>query len=479
MASCDKVIVDIFDYVYENHIFSPLSYARARLLLLDAFGCAMETLQNSATRSILGPYVPGTTIANGFHLPGTSIVNDPAKGAFDFGTLIRYLDHNDALGGVEWSHPSDSLAAIISVMDWSTRDSASSPLAPPPTILTLLNAMIKAYEIQGLLQERNSFNAHGLDHTILVKIASAAVLPWLLGLTQDQAQASASYAFMDGQPLRTFRAAPNTISRKGWAAGDASMRAVHLVLLVRGGQEGAPHPLTVPKWGFYDRLFGGKELELPQPFGEAIIHQAVVKVIPSEGHALTAAVGALQLSKQRKSKGLDPGNDIAEIKVRTHRPALVIIDKQGELRTAAERDHCMQYIIAVVLLKGKQIDHKDYRDDSPWASDTRVDNLRKKIELKEDEGFSRDYYDLEKRTAPSGIRILLKDGRQLNEVIVHQSAGHPAHPETPGAAQTKFGENVRGMFSDQEVERIKDALENDQMKVTDFVDLWTRPSSKL
>ncbi|KAF2229761.1 2-methylcitrate dehydratase PrpD [Viridothelium virens] len=430
MRSYDGVHIDITHYVYHYRICNPESLQRARMLLLDSLSCAMETIHDGSVRQILGPHVSQTVVTSGFRLPGTSIIEDSVKGAFDLGTLIRYLDHNDALGGA----------------------SSMNKNSPPPTIRTLLEAMIKAYEIQGCLQLANAFNEHGLDHTILVKVAAAAVVSRLLGLTEEQALAALAHAWMDGHPLRTFRASPNTVGRKGWAAGDACMRAVHLTLLVRNGQEGAPNPLTASRWGFNERLFGSKEFKLPLPYRENIIHRTIMKLTPTEGHTLTAAVAALQLAKKLK---------------------------QGQLFTASDRDHCMQYIVTVILLKNEQIESTDYRDESPWASSSDVEDLRKRIVMKEDETFSRDYYNPDLRSVPNGIKITFRDGKKLDEVVVHIPSGHPAHPNTPQDAAAKFQKNMGLLFFDEEIRRIKMHLEDDEFCVKDFVDFCIRPGPKL
>lgn len=477
MRSYDQVLVDIVQYVYHHDIQNPESFARARTLLLDAFGCAIESLDDQSLRRIIGPPVPGTVVPDGFRLPGTTIQLDPVKGAFDFGTMIRYLDHNDALGGVEWGHPSDNLGALVPVMDWLSRSSPRtqvSPPGPPLTIQTLLVAMIKAYEIQGCFQVANSFNAVSIDHTILVKVASTAVLSWLFGLTEQQALAALSQAWMDGHPLRTFRAAPNTSARKGWAAGDACMRAVHLVLLTRNGQDGSPNPLTVRRWGFYSALFRDQEFSMPVPYGETIINRTIVKLISCEGHGLTAAEAALQLSRGMREKSIDPAHDIEKIQIRTHGPAMTIIDKTGELYNAADRDHCMQYIVAVVLLKSQVIDANDYQNNSPWASDPRIAALRTKMVLQEDDGFTKDYYDLERRSAATGISILLKDGLWIGEVVVHFPMGHPSAVGTEEGIARKLQGILRSRFSSEEIERLRDALEDGGMPVHKYVDLWVR-----
>ena len=473
MRPHDQVLVNIVDYVYHYEVKNPESLSRARLLLLDAFGCAIKSMDDPSVQKMMGPYIPGTTVPDGFRLPGTNMQMDPVKGAFDFGTMIRYLDHNDALPGVEWGHPSDNLGAIVAVMDYLSRYSGQHRQSGPPlNIRTLLIAMIKAYEIQGCFQAANSFNTLGIDHVILVKVASTAIVAWLSGLTQEQGLAALSQAWMDGHPLRTYRSAPNTVSRKGWAAADACMRAVHLVFLTNAGQEGAPTPLTA-QTGFYHCLFQDKEFALSIPYGETIIHHTIIKIVPCEGHALTAAEAALQLSTMLRERDLDPAGDVIDrIDVRTHRPALTIIDKTGDLFNPADRDHCIQYIIAVVLLKGSQIEASDYH--SPWADDSRVANLRQKIVLKEDEGFTKDYYDPETRSVATGISILLTNGARIDEVVVHFPVGHPKAAGTTGSTKDKFLANLRTKFSEDEVRSLRAALNEDEMPVHRYLDMWVR-----
>ena len=473
MSNYDQVLVNIIHYVYHYEVNRPDSFSRARLLLLDAFGCAIESLADPSVQNIIGPYIPGTVVPNGFRLPGTDIQLDPVKGAFDFGTMIRYLDHNDALSGVEWGHPSDNLGAIVAMMDHLSRSSGQlAHSGPPLNIRTLLIAMIKAYEIQGCFQAANSFNALGIDHVILVKVASTATVAWLYGLSEEQALAALSQAWMDGHPLRTYRSAPNTISRKGWAAADACMRALHLVFLTKAGQDGAPTPLTAPV-GFYHCLFQNKEFAFTMPYGETIIHQSVIKLIACEGHALTAAEAALKISTGLRERALDPGGDVIDrIEVRTQRPALTIIDKTGDLFNAADRDHCLQYTIAVVLLKGDLVEASDYQ--SPWASDPRVADLRKKMVLREDKGFTEDYYNPEIRSIATGISIHLRNGMHIDEAVVHFPVGHPSAAGTGDSTSDKFFVNLRAKFSEVEARNLQVALNDEEMPVHKYVDMWTR-----
>lgn len=327
----DQVLIDITTYVFHYQIDSPKAWARGRLALLDALGCALETLHSSPEcASIIGPTVPNTTVPNGFRLPGTSYQLDPVKGAFDLGSLIRYLDHNDAYPGAEWGHPSDNLGSLIAVADWISRSIAANgellgsvtgyainTPGPKMTIRTLLEALIKAYEIQGCLQELNSFNAVGLDHTILVKVASTALVSWLLGCSQAQTLAALSQVFQDGHPLRTFRHSPNAGPRKGWATGDACIRAVQMAMLSAKDQPGAPTVLTDSKWGFHSRLFKGKEFVFRRQYTSWVIQNVGFKLIPAEGHAISAVEATLRVVEMLKEKDLSAETDVEEIKIRT------------------------------------------------------------------------------------------------------------------------------------------------------------------
>ena len=475
-ATYDKILVDIADYVFHYKIDSSRAWQHARLALLDSLGCAVETLCLSPEcLKLIGPIVPGTIVPDGFRLIGTPYQLDPVKGAFDLGTLIRYLDHNDAYPGAEWGHPSDNLGALISTMDWLSRTCASTLSAhvgPPLTLQTLLTAQIKAYEIQGCFQIRNAFNKVGLDHTVLVKVASAALVAWILGLSETQTLATLSQAWQDGHPLRTFRQAPNTGPRKGWAAGDACMRAVHLALLTRAGQPGAPAVLTTPRWGFYEALFRGKEFVLPRPYGTWVMESIFFKLVVAEGHGISAIEAALQLAVAMRDKQLRVEQDIKSVVIRTHGAACTIINKTGPLHNAADRDHCMQYMVAVVLLKGALIEAVDYTDDSAWPTDERVQHLRAKMEIIEDEQFTADYHDQKVRSASSGVTITLQDGSKLDEVVVQYPAGHPYRSDTVSKVQEKFRHNMRLMFEEERAETVFEAVENDEMPVHMFVDLF-------
>ena len=376
----------------------------------------------------------------------------------------------------------DNLGALLAVSDWLDRSSTNGSLAhqgPPLTMRTLLIATIKAYEIQGCFQLHNAFNAVGLDHTLLVKVASTAVVSWLLGLTEEQTLSALSQAWMDGHALRTFRAAPNTNPRKGWAAGDACMRAVILPLLTKSGQPGGPTPLTAPRWGFYECLFQGKQFSFPRPYGSWVISHTVFKLVPAEGHGLSAVESASKLCPILKESGIDPARDIAKIKVRTHHAAVLIINKTGALYNAADRDHCMQYMIAVVLLKGALVEAVDYSNSSPYATDPRIADLRAKIELTEDPQLTADYHDLDKRSAASGLTVVLNDGTELDEVLVEYPVGHPGNAGTLAGVQAKFKRSMKLAFKDDEVEKIVAALEDEKMPISRFVDLWVRKNERM
>jgi len=345
---------------------------------------------------------------------------------------------------------------------------------------TLLTAMIKAYEIQGCFLIRNAFNAYGLDHIILVKLASTAVVSWLLGLSEQQTMAAISHVWMDGAALRIYRSGSNTIPRKGWAAGDACMRAVQFALLTRAGQPGASTVLTMPRWGFYETLWRGREFDLPQAFGTWAIENIFFKVMAVEGHSISAIEAALVQHAELHAQGLDQERNIARVDVRTNGAANMIINKAGPLHNAADRDHCMQYALAVVLLKGGIPAPEDFQNTSPWAGSPAVEALRERIYVREDEQFTRDYLDLEKKSVSSAVSIQLADGRVLEEVVVEYSVGHVKHPRTSEDVRRKFTRNMALMFTTAETERvIKVVEEEDSMRIADFVDLLVRSHERI
>ena len=363
-------------------------------------------------------------------------------------------------------------------MDWLCRSVRSGRIVhsgPPLTIKTLLEAVIKAYEIQGSFLLRNSFNAHGLDHVILVKLASAAVVSWLLGLTEVQTMATISHVWMDGAVLRIYRSGANTIPRKGWAAGDACMRAVHLALLIRAGQIGCEKVLTTPRWGFYSNHWGGNEFDLPQPFGTWAIDNIFFKVMPVEGHSISAIEAALVQFTRLSELGYNHEKSIVRVEVRTNGAANMIINKTGTLHNAADRDHCIQYSLAVALLKGHVPAVEDYQDSSPWASSPVVEALRTRITVREDEQFTKDYLDTEKKSVSSGVTLHLANGQILDEVLVEYPVGHVKHPQTLERVRQKFDSIMALMFTRAETKQIVQVIEaGDDSPVSDFVDLLIR-----
>lgn len=354
-----------------------------------------------------------------------------------------------------------------------TNSQTAHPAGPPATMRTVLTAMIKAYEIQGCFQIENAFNRVGLDHTILVKVASTAVVSWMLGLSPQQTMSALSHAWMDGHPLRVYRQSPNAGPRKGWAAGDACMRAVHLALLARNGQPGAPTVLTQPRWGFYDVLFKGQPFQLPRPFGTWVMENIIFKVNTAEGHGMSAVEAALLVHQEMQHRHLSPQLHIDHIRVRTQAAAITIINKQGPLHNAADRDHCMQYMIATVLVKGAMIETTDYQDSSPWAQNTEVEELRAKIELVEDPVFTADYHDPSIRKVSNALLVSMNDGTRLPEVVIDYPLGHPKRQETLTAVKQKARRNLELKLPCARVDHITQIAESSEflkMSVSDFVD---------
>lgn len=464
----DKVLTDIADYVLEYRIDSDLAYDTAHLCLMDTLGCGMEALDYPACTKLLGPIVPGTVVPNGARVPGTAFELDPVQAAFNIGAMIRWLDFNDTWLAAEWGHPSDNLGGILAVCDWLSR--ARHAL----TMRDVLTAMIKAHEIQGVLALENSFNAVGLDHVILVKLATAAVSAQLLGLNRVGVINTLSQCFVDGQALRTYRHAPNTGSRKSWAAGDATSRGVRLALISMTKEMGYPAALTAPVWGFYDAIFRGNTFKLNRAYGSYVMENVLFKVsFPAEFHAQTAVEAALQLHRTMAEAGRKP-DDIAGITIRTHGAAIRIIDKKGPLANPADRDHCIQYMVAVPLLFGR-LTAQDYEDSV--AADPHIDALREKMTCVEDEAFTRDYYDPEKRAITNGLTIRFNDGSSLPEVVVEYPVGHKSRrTEAIPLLIEKFRTNLARRFDEEQQQRIADASLTraalEAIPVRDYVDLY-------
>lgn len=416
----DKVIVDIVDYVESYKVDSDLAYETAWNCLLDTLGCGLEALEYPACTKLLGPLVPGTVVENGVRIPGTIFELDPVQGAFNIGTMIRWLDFNDTWLAAEWGHPSDNLGAILAVADWLSR-SAVAAGERPLLMKDVLTSMIKAHEIQGCIALENSFNRVGLDHVLLVKVASTAVVAKMMGLTREQSLNALSLAWVDGQSLRTYRHFPNAGSRKSWAAGDAASRAVRLVLMAKVGEMGYPSALTAKTWGFYDVLFKGQPFKFQRPYGSYVMENILFKIsFPAEFHAQTAVEAAMQIHRQMRDAGKS-AREIKRVTIRTHEACIRIIDKKGLLSNPADRDHCIQYMVAVPLIYGR-LTARDYEDDV--ASDPFIDTLRNRILCKEDPQFTKDYHDPSKRSIANALSVEFEDGTVLDEVIVEYPLGH-------------------------------------------------------
>jgi 2-methylcitrate dehydratase len=367
-------------------------------------------------------------------------------------------------------------------MDWLSRATASGQYnhaGPPLTMRTLLIALVKAYEIQGCYQMGNSFNAYGIDHVVLVKLASTAVVSWLLGLTEEQTMASISHIWMDGQPTRNYRSRGNTIPRKGWAAGDASRRAVQLALYVRAGQPGAPEALTAKPWGFWTRTFGDKGFQFPRPFETWTIQNMLFKTMPVEGHAVSAVEAALVQMRRFEKMGIsNPVMQIESIRLRTTAAADLIINKTGPLRNAADRDHCLQYVVALTFMKGVAPDASDYLDTSPWTTSEDLTHFREKILVVPDHKLTKDYLDLSKKSISNGLTVIFKDGSVLPEILIEYPVGHARRPETEAAVEAKFLRNMAYMFSRAEIAQILNSVQETDLPLNDFVDLFARPAAK-
>jgi 2-methylcitrate dehydratase len=469
----DEVLVDIADYVVGYRCDSALAYETARSCLLDTLGCGLEALEYPACTKLLGPVVPGTVVPNGARVPGTAYQLDPVKAAFDIGAAIRWLDFNDCWLAAEWGHPSDNLGGILAVADWLSREAVVVG-RPPLRMRDVLTAMIKAHEIQGCLALENAFNLVGLDHVILVTVASTAVVGGLLGLDRDRIVDALSLAFVDGHPLRTYRQAPNTGSRKSWAAGDATSRAVQLALMVRAGEMGYPSALSAKSWGFYDVHFRGQPFRFQRPYGSYVMENVLFKIsYPAEFHAQTAVEAAMQLHGALREMGRT-SEDIASVRIRTHEACIRIIDKKGPLHNPADRDHAIQYMVAFPLIFGR-LTAADYEDSV--AIDPRIDALRAKFDCFEDAEFTRSYHDPERRAIPNGLTLTLRDGTVLPEIVVKYPVGHRRrrHEGIP-LLEGKFRRNLARRFSEQMQQTIMDqSLDQRRLEATpvnEYVDLY-------
>jgi 2-methylcitrate dehydratase len=469
----DHVLADIADYVIGYPVRSELAYATAHQCLLDTLGCGLEALDYPACTKLLGPLVPGLSAPNGARVPGTSYELDPVQAAFNIGTMIRWLDFNDTWLAAEWGHPSDNLGAILAVSDWLARQAVAAGEAPL-LMRDVLTATIKAHEIQGVLALENSFNKVGLDHVVLVKVASTAVAAQLLGLDRAGIINALSLAWVDGQSLRTYRHAPNTGSRKSWAAGDATSRAVRLALIAKTGEMGYPTALTAKTWGFYAVSFRGRAFEFQRSYGSYVMENVLFKIsFPAEFHSQTAVEAAMQIHERLRA-AKKSAEDIAHITIRTHEACIRIIDKQGPLNNPADRDHCIQYMVAVPLIFGR-LTAADYEDSV--AADPRIDELRAKISCTEDATFSRGYHDPDKRSVANGLTVRLTDGTVLPEVVVEYPVGHRRRrAEGAPLLEAKFRRNLARRFSAAQQQAIltasMDPARLAQMPVNDYLDLY-------
>jgi 2-methylcitrate dehydratase len=468
----DKVLVDIAEYVSAYKVESKEAYDTARYCLLDTLGCGFEALEYPACTKLLGPVVHATVVPNGAKVPGTQFQLDPVQAAFNIGAMIRWLDFNDTWLAAEWGHPSDNLGGILALADWLSRTAVAAGKRPL-TVRDVLTGMIKAHEIQGCIALENSFNKVGLDHVVLVKVATTAVAAQMLGLTRDEIINALSLAWVDGQSLRTYRHTPNTGSRKSWAAGDATSRGVRLALIARTGEMGYPSVLSAKTWGFYDVSFKGNEFKFQRPYGSYVMENVLFKIsFPAEFHSQTAVEAAMAIHAEMKKLGKTE-KDIRKITIRTHEACIRIIDKKGPLANPADRDHCIQYMVAVPIIVGR-LTAADYEDDV--AADPRIDALRERIECVEDPRFTRDYHDPAKRSIANALTVEFTDGRKLDEIVVEYPIGHKRRrKEGMPVLMEKFKTNLGRVFPAKQagllLELCQDGARLDATPVNEFVDM--------
>lgn len=468
----DSVIQDIADYVCVGEINSELAFSTAHYCLLDSLACAMLAMQFPDCRRLLGPIVPGATLAGGARVPGTGHELEPAQAAFNLGTLIRYLDFNDTWLAAEWGHPSDNLGAILSVADYVSRLRLQAG-QPPLNMRDVLTAMIQAHEIQGILALENSYNKVGLDHVLLVRVASTAVVTRMLGGSKEQVINALSNAWIDGGALRTYRHAPNTGSRKSWAAGDACRRAVTLALMAVGGEMGYPSALSAEVWGYYAVLFNGQPFKLQRAYGSYVMENILFKIsFPAEFHAQTAVECAMQLHPQVKDRLVE----IVRIVIETQEAGVRIIDKAGPLANYADRDHCLQYMVAVPLITG-QLNAQSYADEV--AADPRIDSLRNVMEVSENKKFTQDYFDPDKRGIGNAVQVFFNDGSATERIEISYPIGHRRRREE-GIPELlkKFDQAVADHFPAEQAQVIgkvvAEPMTLQAMSVSEFVGHWVK-----
>ncbi|MBM0108153.1 bifunctional 2-methylcitrate dehydratase/aconitate hydratase [Steroidobacter sp. S1-65] len=463
----DDVLTAIADYALSYEVSSEAAYETAYYCLMDTLACGFQALQYPACTKLLGPVVPGAVMPGGSRVPGTSFELDPVQAAFNIGAMVRWLDFNDTWLAAEWGHPSDNLGAILAVADYTSRRNAAQGKAAF-RVRDLLTFMIKAHEIQGVAALENSFNRVGLDHVLLVRVASTAVATAMLGGTREQVINAVSNAWIDGGALRTYRHAPNTGSRKSWAAGDATSRAVRHALMAMAGEMGYPSAITAPTWGFQDVLMKGKALSFPQPFGSYVMENILFKIsFPAEFHGQTAVEAALKLHPQVR-RHLD---EIERIVIETTESGVRIIDKTGPLANPADRDHCIQYMVAVSLIFGR-LQASDYED--VVAADSRIDVLREKMVVSENATFTEEYYAPDKRHIGNAVQVFFKDGTRTERVQIDVPLGHrKRRAEGMPVLVQKFESAVAAHFSAKQCEAIKSLLADrpklEKMAVHEFV----------
>ena len=469
--TADQVLQDIADYVIDYKVVSEEALNTARNCLMDTIGCGLLALKYPNCTRHLGPIVPGTTVENGARVFGRSFELDPVKAAWDIGTIVRWLDFNDTWLAEEWGHPSDNLGAIMALSDYISRVNIANHKSPL-SIKDVLEYMIKAHEIQGILALENSFNKVGLDHVLLVRVASTAVATHMLGGNRDQIIAALSQAWVDGSSLRTYRHAPNAGSRKSWAAGDATSRAVRLAMMTMAGEMGMPSVLSTPEWGFYDVSFKGREFSFSKNYGTYVMENILFKIsYPAEFHAQTAVECALLLYPQIKEKL----NEIERIEVTTHKSALRIIDKTGTLDNPADRDHCMQYMLAVAMIEGDLV--AEFYEDTFHKKNPLIDELRNKMVLKEDKRYSKDYLADDKRSIANALQVFFKDGSQTDKVEVEYPVGH-RHRRHEGIPllERKFLNSLEITYSKEHSDKIYslclDKEKIEQTPVNEFMDMF-------
>lgn len=466
----DELLSMIADYVLEEIPFNEATFNTARMCLADALGCGILALNFQECTNLLGPLVSGTIVPHGARVPGTDYCLDPVLAAFNIGTMVRWLDYNDTWLAAEWGHPSDNLGGILAIADFCSQKNRQSGIKPL-TVHQLIVALIKAYEIQGQIALNHSFNRIGFDHVILVKVATTAVVTGLLGGSKQQIIEALSQAFIDTGPLRTYRHAPCTGSRKSWAAGDQTARGVFLAMLTMRGEKGYAQALTAPRWGFYDVLFEGKPFAFNQKLSSYVMDNILFKIsFPAEFHAQTAVEASIALHPSIKGRL----REISEIIITTHESAKRIIDKKGPLTNPADRDHCLQYMVAVALIKG-DLTENDYHDEA--AKNPLIDELREKMRVLEDKTYSQDYLNPAKRSITNAIKIIFQNGDVIGPVVVEYPLGHLRRREE-GASflMNKFRKNLLTQFDPESVEKIISLFQNplklDDLAVDHFLDYF-------